>query len=484
MVLVGFTGVANGLIALQIKRMSVAPAFAYGYIASLVVGALPGCVIPGVRLRRRAHSGRIAIRRSWSCCTTGACCPSSARWAASSRRTPCLPSPSSSTRNDVLPKWLAYMSIWMIVTELLAGPVFIFHSGRWRGTARSASGWGRWSSWCGGLHHPAAVPDDQDVRHPTSGSRTDHGELPSDAAPTGRAQDGPAGDSDMWVFVLGDLVIFGGYFLIFMIYRHQEPQLFLESQQHLSLTVGVVNTLRAAGQFVVRRQRRSRRRGRGTRRARGSTWSSAVGSAACCSSRSRHMSGHRRVAQGLTFPHNDFFMFYYLLTGVHLFHVMLGLVFLGRRGRRTAQPGQASAVSMVANRRDLLAHGRPALDRHLRSALRDEVIAVPLVKNRLTVVWAILAGLTVVSWALAPGHSPGHAVASVTITVVVLVMALIKSRLIIREFMEVRTAPHWLGIATDGWLVVLWARCWIHRCVARGALRRGAGHLPLVNCPD
>ena len=50
-------------------------------------------------------------------------------------------------------------------------------------------------------------------------------------------------DKDMWVFVLGDLVIFGSYFIIFMIYRHQERQLFLDSQQHLSLNVGVVNTL-------------------------------------------------------------------------------------------------------------------------------------------------------------------------------------------------------------------------------------------------
>jgi hypothetical protein len=39
-------------------------------------------------------------------------------------------------RNDVLPKWLAYMSIWMIVTELLAGPVFVFKSGplAWNGS--------------------------------------------------------------------------------------------------------------------------------------------------------------------------------------------------------------------------------------------------------------------------------------------------------------------------------------------------------------
>jgi len=77
------------------------------------------------------------------------------------------------------------------------------------------------------------------------------------------------------------------------------------------------------------------------------------------------------------------------------------------------------------------------------------------VKNRLTVVWIVLAGLTLASWALAPGRAQGSVVASVSITVVVLAMALIKSRLIIREFMEVRTAPGWLRAATDAWLVVM-----------------------------
>ena len=76
-------------------------------------------------------------------------------------------------------------------------------------------------------------------------------------------------------------------------------------------------------------------------------------------------------------------------------------------------------------------------------------------KNRLTVVWIVLAGLTVVSWALAPGRAAGSMVASVPITVVILAMALIKSRLIIREFMEVRTAPAWLRAGTDAWLVVM-----------------------------
>ena len=38
---------------------------------------------------------------------------------------------------------------------------------------------------------------------------------------------------------------------------------------------------------------------------------------------------HREIAHGFTLPHNEFFMFYFALTGVHLFHVLLGLLVLG-----------------------------------------------------------------------------------------------------------------------------------------------------------
>ena len=60
--------------------------------------------------------------------------------------------------------------------------------------------------------------------------------------PAGRTVHMP-GDGAMWVMVLGDFVFFGAYFIIFMIYRAMAPQEFLESQQHLNLTIGVVNTL-------------------------------------------------------------------------------------------------------------------------------------------------------------------------------------------------------------------------------------------------
>lgn len=75
----------------------------------------------------------------------------------------------------------------------------------------------------------------------------------------------------------------------------------------------------------------------------------------------------------------------------------------------------------------------------------------------LTWVWIALVVITVGSWMLAPAHA-GHAVqASAAVTALVLVLTFVKSRLIIRHFMEVRDAPRWLRLATDAWLGVLMA---------------------------
>ena len=76
---------------------------------------------------------------------------------------------------------------------------------------------------------------------------------------------------------------------------------------------------------------------------------------------------------------------------------------------------------------------------------------------RLTLVWAFLSAVTVVSWSLGrSARHGGQAVASTSITIAVLAIAAVKARLIISTFMEVRTAPTWLQLATDAWLVVLW----------------------------
>jgi len=59
-----------------------------------------------------------------------------------------------------------------------------------------------------------------------------------------------------------------------------------------------------------------------------------------------------------------------------------------------------------------------------------------------------------VSWALAAtrGFSPDTA-----LTIAVLAIAAVKTRLVIRQFMDARAAPAWLCRATDAWLAVLMA---------------------------
>src|ERR1700753_834670 len=51
------------------------------------------------------------------------------------------------------------------------------------------------------------------------------------------------GDSSMWFFVIGDLLIFGVYFVGYMYFRGQNHELFLQSQARLNLDIGAINTV-------------------------------------------------------------------------------------------------------------------------------------------------------------------------------------------------------------------------------------------------
>ena len=134
LVAIGLGSITNGLVAYQMKRMSVNPVFAYGYIASLAVGALPGCLFAAFsflaatfRPERDAHLvallydvGLLTFVGSLGCFATNYLVLVIAIFL---------------DKNDVFPKWLAYVLIWNIVTEVLAAPVFIFRKGAfaWNG---------------------------------------------------------------------------------------------------------------------------------------------------------------------------------------------------------------------------------------------------------------------------------------------------------------------------------------------------------------
>jgi hypothetical protein len=143
MIAIGFGSVVNGLVAYQIRRMTVGPVFCYAYIATLSVAAIPGCLfcafwfLAGTfRPDRDPHlialcydMGLLTFVGSMGCFATQYLIFAIAIFL---------------DRNKVFPAWLGYVSIWQVVTELLAAPVFIFRGGPfawngaisfWEGTA-------------------------------------------------------------------------------------------------------------------------------------------------------------------------------------------------------------------------------------------------------------------------------------------------------------------------------------------------------------
>jgi nitric oxide reductase NorE protein len=163
------------------------------------------------------------------------------------------------------------------------------------------------------------------------------------AESTGRTGHLP-GDIAMWVMVLGDFVFFGAYFIIFMVHRAMAPELFLQSQQHLNLTIGVVNTLvlLTSSWFIVR----------SVATARSGDYQGAVrltylgGACGVLFIAIKAYEWSAEIAAGHTMPANAFFLFYFMLTGVHLFHVGLGLLILGIVVRELRNP-RKRRVSMV-----------------------------------------------------------------------------------------------------------------------------------------
>lgn len=320
MVVIGGGSILNGLVAHQMRRMTVNPAFAYGYIGTLAVGAIPGCLLAAflfltaaLRPERDPHilallydTGLLSFVGSMGCFAAQYLILAVAIFL---------------DRNKIFPNWFAYVSLWQVVTELLAGPVFVFRRGpfAWNGVI---------SFWEGtaifGVYIACLI---MLVRKAI--------ERPPGARPRPEARNLP-GDIHMWVFVLGDLVIFSVYFIVYLVYRAHEPALFLAAQRHLSLIAGTVNTLvLLAGSQLAARAVRAARDGNPDRALR-----RVAGAAACGAVFIVIKAGEwsALIAGGHTVTSGDFFMFYFSLTGVHLFHVLLGLLILGIAVRELRDP--------------------------------------------------------------------------------------------------------------------------------------------------
>jgi len=142
------------------------------------------------------------------------------------------------------------------------------------------------------------------------------------------------GEEGLWVFILGDMVVFALFFGAIVVLRGEQTAMFRASQAALHPALGLVNTslLLTGSLFVVLATRALRG---GSRRS-----ASLFGGAIACGlgfAAVKVVEYAELVGEGHTAQTNDFFMYYFVFTGIHLGHLVVGLVllsFLVARGRR------------------------------------------------------------------------------------------------------------------------------------------------------
>src|SRR5262245_36363819 len=134
------------------------------------------------------------------------------------------------------------------------------------------------------------------------------------------------GQPDMWAFVLFEALVFTAYFVVYVIRRTQSPDLFLESQAHLDLRVGVFNTLvlLASSWSVARCVQAARERS--YRAATTNAFLTMLFGLVFLVS--KVLEWATKIEQGFGFTTTEFFSFYYFLTAIHFLHLLIGFVVL------------------------------------------------------------------------------------------------------------------------------------------------------------
>ena len=142
------------------------------------------------------------------------------------------------------------------------------------------------------------------------------------------------GEEGLWVFILGDMAIFALFFGTILVTRGEDPSMFAASQHELHPWLGIINTalLLTGSLFVIRGLRRLGDGSPVATRFFGLTLLTALGFAVI-----KAVEYTMLVDEGFTGASNDFFMYYFVFTGIHLAHLVIGAIivlFLIRTARR------------------------------------------------------------------------------------------------------------------------------------------------------
>jgi nitric oxide reductase NorE protein len=136
------------------------------------------------------------------------------------------------------------------------------------------------------------------------------------------------GEEGIWVFVLGDMCVFALFFATFMYSRGRNPGTFARDHAALHVALGLVNTvlLLSSSLFVVLAVQRVLA---GRHEAAPRLFTGAL----CCGVgfiAVKAIEWSDLLSTGRSVDSGEYFSYYFIFTGIHLGHVAIGLVILGR----------------------------------------------------------------------------------------------------------------------------------------------------------
>ncbi|WP_421866209.1 cytochrome c oxidase subunit 3 family protein [Motiliproteus sp.] len=157
-------------------------------------------------------------------------------------------------------------------------------------------------------------------------STTDNSPLPVRRVP---------GDMAMWCFILAELTAFALMFILFSWLRSTDRELFLAGQQLLHPEAGLINTLAllSASGFVAQGVIANR----ASKQLQASRWMLAGLAVAMIYVVVKCWEYYQLGSAGYGLNGNRFFTAYFLLTGFHFLHVLLGMSIIGYVTRRLRQ---------------------------------------------------------------------------------------------------------------------------------------------------
>lgn len=174
------------------------------------------------------------------------------------------------------------------------------------------------------MNHANSIPSPQSGPPPESGPPNDWGAL----------SDLP-GNPIMWVLIISELLVFGAFFVAFGVARVLDLETFRAGQALLDVRLGGANTLIlvTSGWLAAKAvQMGGQGRGRASR-----LYLAGAGLLGLAFLAVKSVEYAAKAAQGIDIETDTFFTLFYLMTGFHAMHVVMGVVVLALVGWKNSQ---------------------------------------------------------------------------------------------------------------------------------------------------